>query len=157
MTTLYRSHVWPALMVSCHLVEAAAAVAATLTGLLLSNWWIILLLIWPPKAGNARLFLTVYKLSLCYYTLWKKKRKNTAALHWRTCTIWSKLYIQICCLNLWTFVYLCDRDVDLGGVDASHRRCCLVQVWGSPLRLWMIVKERKDSHPATERKMNSVT
>lgn len=54
VTTLHRSHVWPALMVSCHPVETAAAVAATLTGPLLSNWWIILLLIWPPKAGNAK-------------------------------------------------------------------------------------------------------
>ena len=93
MTTLYRTHAWPVLMVSCCLVEAAAAVAATLTGLLLSNWWIILLLVWPPKAGNARLFLTVYKLLLCYYILWKKNK--TAALHWRTCTIYSKNYMQV--------------------------------------------------------------
>lgn len=111
VTTLHRSHVWPALMVSCRLVEAAAAVAATLTGLLLSNWWIILLLIWPPKAGNSRLFLTVYKLLLCHYTLWKKK--NIQLLFTEELvlnTIYRSCHSRV---NLWTFFFRCDNDIGL--------------------------------------------
>lgn len=144
-------------MVSCRLVGAAAAVAATLTGLLLSNWWIILLLIWPPKAGNARLFLAMYKLLLCYYTLWKKNIQLlfTEELVQSTLnTIYRSCHSHV---DLWTFLFLRNNGVDLSAFRASHRTRCLSQIWGHPLRLWTVVRGRKDSHPTTERKMDSVT
>lgn len=91
-------------MVSCRLVEAAAAAAATLTGLPLSNWWIILLLIWPPKAGNARLFLTVYKLSLCYYTLWREKKYIYSCSSLKNLYCLNALYTSCHSrANLWSF------------------------------------------------------
>lgn len=126
------------LMVSCRLVEAAAAVAATLTGLLLSNWWIILLLIWPPKAGNARLFLTVYKLSLCYYTLWREKKNKRK-------------------------IYSCSSLKNSYGLNAIYTSCrSLVNLWSlffsisanATLRLWTVKATGVEKE---KKKMDSVT
>lgn len=59
-------------------------------------------------------------------------------------------------VTLWTFLSLCDNDADLSVFEVSHRTCYPSDS-GSPLRLWTAVRGGKDTHPTTERKMDSVT
>lgn len=125
VTTLHRSHVWSALMVSCHPVETAAAVAATLTGLLLSNWWIILLLIWPPKAGNAKAAsLCVQALTVLLYPFWKKKIQLLFTEEHVQSTL-NTIYRSRCIHPLH------HNDTDLSALKVSRGTRGLALIWDS--------------------------